>query len=71
MSLDYNQRYYNFIVDQIKDIRYCPYDLLNVMIETSKHYSIHPININDFELAFEWAVADVFGGGCEIERRIR
>jgi len=68
MSLDYNRQYYKFIVDQIKDIKYCPWpNLCDMLIETSKLYSIHPVDKEDFKQAFDWAIADVFGGGCEYE----
>jgi len=70
MSLDYNEKYYKFIVDQIKDIKYCPWpNLCDILIETSKHYSIHPINEEEFKQTFEFAITDVFGGGCEYEHR--
>jgi len=67
---DYNQKYYNFIYDQIKGLKRplsTFIELHKQLIDVSTHYNIHPINIIEFEHAFEWAIADVFGGGCEVE----
>ena len=64
---DYNARYYNFIYDQIKDLKFYYSDLYKAMVDTSTHYDIHPVDLKEFKQAFDWCVADVFNGGCEVE----
>jgi hypothetical protein len=64
---DYNEQYYNFIIDQIKDLKYAYSDLCDQLISTSIHYAIYPVNEKEFRHAFEWAVANVFNDGCEVE----
>lgn len=70
MKSDYNKKYYNWIIEQIKDLKYYYGidQLMNDLIDLSTHYSIHPINLDEFKQAYEWAIADIFGNGCEIER---
>jgi hypothetical protein len=66
--VDYNKIYYNFIVGQIKDLRYAYSDLKSALLSTwIFQYPDKGLDKIEFEHAFEWAVADVFGGGCEFE----
>jgi len=61
-------KYYTFIVNQIKDLKH---GYQSVMYDGIKNvlpnYGIHDVDEEEFKFSFEWAVADVFGGGCEVE----
>ncbi len=68
--MDYNKQIYNFIVIQLKDIKYLYTRDFNVSMFkklAEEHYDFAIFPINEWQLAFEWAVADVFGGGCDVE----
>jgi hypothetical protein len=66
--MDYNSVYYDFIIGQIKDLKYAYTDLKSALVSTWRYqYPDKGLDKIEFEHAFEWAVADVFGGGCEYE----
>ena len=58
-------KYYNFIVSEIKDFKHIYKDVVyNGILETLKNRNV---DLEEFDFSFEWAIADVFGGGCEVE----
>ena len=67
--MDYNQRLYNFIFEQVQGLKYM-YNNFNaatfkLMAEKNYHFPVY--TMDEWECAFAWAMADVFGGGCEPE----
>jgi hypothetical protein len=68
--MDYNKKLYDFIFNQIKDTKYLyakDVNALTLKDLAEKHYGFGKFTDADWQLAFEWATADVFGGGCEGE----
>jgi len=69
--MDYDKKLYDFIRGQIEHLKYaynrdCDAQVFKTMAE--EHYGFdRKILLQEWELAFEWAIADVFGGGCEVE----
>ena len=68
---DYNQKIYDFIKSQTSGLQYvysrdCNASFFKSMAES--YYGFNPsLPIGEWEQAFTWAMADVFGGGCEVE----
>lgn len=67
--MDYNESIYNFIYNQLKNCKYIYHDINAITLKSlaEKHYGFKTSPLNEWELAFEWATANIFGGGCEVE----
>lgn len=64
---------YKFIFNQIIRSNHLPSTFnniktVNILKEIAeKHYGLSEYNIEEWEFAFEWALANVFGDGVECE----
>ncbi len=76
MEADYNQKIYNFIYQQIKDTKYLPslskdkssYTYPSMFKEMAEdHYAFPVFDIEEWNFAFDWCTANVYGDGCECE----
>lgn len=68
--MDYNKDLYNFIYGQIKNLKYAynvDFNATDFKSLAENHYGFKPYPLDDWQIALEWAIADVFGGGCEVE----
>ena len=68
--MDYNKVLYDFIYSQIKNLKYAyqvDFNATNFKSMAENHYGFGNYPLTEWQLAFEWAIADVFGGGCEVE----
>lgn len=67
---DYNKKLYNYIVSQIKDTKYL-YNRgtgIKGLIDAGiNNYGLVGYSNEEWKQAMEWAIADVYGGGCEVE----
>ncbi len=69
-TMNYNKSIYDFILGLIKDTKYIyTKDVNPIMLKNlaEMRYGFLVLPITDWHLAFEWAIADTFGGGCEVE----
>ena len=66
-KLDYIPRLYKFIVEQIRMTTYlnkeCKIGIIQAGIE---NYSLIGYTNEEWEQAWIWALADEYGGGCEV-----
>lgn len=76
MNEGFNQRIYDFIFHQIKDTKYLPsmgkdktrYSYPSIFKKTAEeHYAFPIFPIEDWDFAFTWCIANVYGDGCEPE----
>lgn len=63
---DYDQKYYNAAIKAIEDMKYYPGDTIGDCAAYLLRY-FPDADIRELCHAIEWALADVWGGGCEIE----
>ena len=69
-AIDYNKSIYSFILGLIKDTKYIyTKDVNPIMLKSlaETHYGFQVLPITEWQLAFEWAITDTFGDGCEVE----
>ena len=64
--MDYNRKYYRRAVIEIKDLQYYYGDLIGDVTKVVLRY-FPSGNVDEIRHAVEWAVANVFNGGCELE----
>lgn len=72
---DYEPKLYNFIVNQIKPREglkplshlYGEYNAQFFKDYGEKHFNIKGFSLEEWTYAYDWAIADVFNGGCEFE----
>jgi len=68
MEDDYNERYYIFIMKEIKDLRYAYSSLYEDLLSIASHWGINEnLDKKEFYNAFIWATADHFNDGCDVE----
>lgn len=63
---DYNLRYYNFAVKCLKDMKYYSGDVVHDCANHIKRFFPAAVE-EDVVNAVNWAIADTWNGGCEVE----
>jgi hypothetical protein len=58
-------KYYSFIVSQLANIKY----LYIASKSTIKKSIIPPVDEEEFNRSWDWAIADTFGNGCDYETK--
>lgn len=66
---DYNQKLYNFIYNRICNLKHMPAMFNAAMFKkmAEEHYGYEEVDAEEWEFAYTWATANVFGDGCEAE----
>ena len=68
---DYNKAIYNFIKEQIGDVKYAyarDYNARSLKVLAEERYNFPKMALNQWEFALTWAMADTFNGSCEVEK---
>lgn len=60
------KRYYNWILSQLENIKHYGNDLKSDCRNYANRY-FENIDEEEYNYAWEWALADSFGNGCEYE----
>ena len=69
MVKDYEKPIYNFICSQIRGLKWIyGRDFASIKDTGIKHYGLVGYSDADWDQAWNWAIADEFNGGCEIEK---
>lgn len=63
---DYNKKYYDVAVKALQDMKHYSGDLINDCADYLLRY-FPDADKNDLLHAVNWALADTWGDGCEIE----
>jgi len=63
---NYNKKYYNAAAKALQDMKHYSGNIINDCTEYLIHYFPNA-NKNELRHAVNWALADTWGDGCEIE----
>lgn len=62
-------KYYSLIVSQIQHVKYLYADMKQWIKEHIEHQKQITLDQDEYNHSWEWAIADVFGDGCEYEEK--
>ena len=66
MTKDYNKKYYTTAAKLFQDIGYYPGKIIQDAMKHLKRY-FPDADEGELKHSIEWALADVWNGGCELE----